>query len=114
VVNFGIGSELFINKAVSAYGSIFIDNNALDSRTVISLYNTEKHGYHITTGANILIGATYVTGGLEFAHGKSDILFNENLEYPEASEGIKKLITSTKVQLRQIKIKAIISAAFSL
>jgi hypothetical protein len=70
--------------------------------------------YHLTAGANIRIGTTYLTTGLEFAYGSHKLESNNSIEDIGSQEEDENSVLNLDGQQKYFKIKLIISAAFKL
>jgi hypothetical protein len=114
VINYGIGYEQTLSDVISAFGSVFIDHNASNNSRRPDVFDIDMPIYHLTAGANIRIGTTYLTTGLEFAYGSHKFESNNSIGDIGSQEGDENSVLKLDGQQKYFKIKLIISAAFKL
>ena len=91
------------------YGSFFADHNANKDVSRFDLFDIDMIINHFTSGANIKIGTTYLTLGLELAYGSHP--FNTDMEIEKE---MRDLVSILNGELTYYKIKGMLSASFLL
>ena len=109
VLNFGIGYELYLSEIVSLYGSFFVDHNANKDVSRFDLFDVDLTINHLTSGANIKMGTTYLTLGLELAYGSHPFDTDMGIE-----KEMRDLVSILNGELTYYKIKGMLSASFLL
>lgn len=114
ILNLGIGYELYINKNLSAFGSVYTDHNAINSFNQFDIFDPGMTIYHSTFGSNIKIGSAYLTTGIDFAYGSREFDSARSFSLDIDDQGLEEFIDNSKGRTQYFRIKALISASFRL
>jgi hypothetical protein len=114
VLNLGIGYQIYVSQAVALYGSVILDHNASDSRNRFDLSSSDMTIYHVTGGSNIKIGKSYLTAGIVFSYGNYPFRTGDLWQSLVAEREPGGTATGLRGSMRYFRVKAILSASFSL